>query len=238
MGTQKAGYYTKDGTRVPSVTTVLGRYKESGALIHWAAGQSVEYVKREMVALPDPVAKIEIIKLCELAKHAYRDVRDAAADAGTLAHNAVEQWIKGSPVSFGDSDVERKAKKSFDAFMEWADQTSLKVTHTEVPLVSEKYKFGGTLDAMLIRSRRSLGDWKCANAIYGEYLCQIAAYGLLWNENFPNDPVDGGYHLLRFDKIHGDYHHHFWSELDTARNSFLLMRELYANEAELKARSK
>lgn len=238
MGTQKAGYYTKDGTRVPSVTTILGRYKESGGLIHWAAGQSVEYVKRELAHLPNPVPHIDVIKLCELGRSSYRDVRDEAADAGTLAHDAVEQWIKGNPVAFDESEVGRKAKSSFDAFLEWANQTQLEVTHTEVPLVSERYKFGGTLDAMLIQKRRALADWKCSAGVWPEYLCQVAAYGVLWEENFPDQPIDGGYHLLRFDKTYADFTHHFWAELEIAKRAFLLMRELYDLDKPLKARAK
>lgn len=247
MPTQKAGYFTKDGTRVPSVTTILGRYKESGALLHWAAGQSVEYVKRELLKIPtsgldDPaVPRSELLKLCEQAKHAYRTVRDDAADAGTMAHDAVERCIKGEEISdsfFPLNDVGAKARTSFLAFMQWANQTQLKVTHTEVALVSEKYRFGGTLDAMMIRQHRSCGDWKTSNSVYGEYLCQVAAYGILWDENYPDDPITGGYHLLRFDKIYGDFHAHYWAELETAKRSFLLMRELYANDAELKARAK
>lgn len=237
MGTLKGGYHTKDGERVPSVTTVLGRFKESGALIHWAAGQSAEYIKRELLKIEAPPAS-EIGRICEAAKHAYRDVRDAAANAGTMAHEAVECWIRKEPVTFeGPEDVCTKARQSFDAFLEWADQTQLEVTNTEVALISERHKFGGTLDAMMVRGKRSLGDWKTSNAVYGEYLVQIAAYAILWDENFPDKPIEGGFHLLRFDKTYGDFKHHWWSELETAKRSFLLMRELYENDKELKKRA-
>ncbi len=235
MGTKPGGYHTKDGTRVPSVTTILGRYKESGALIHWAAGQAAEYVLRN---LPENPTREDLVKLCHAAKNHYRDVRDEAASAGTMAHDAVECWIRKEPVTFeGSEEVCRKAQVSFDAFLEWADQTQLTVTHTEVALVSEAHKFGGTLDAMMVRGKRSLGDWKTSNAVYGEYLCQIAAYAILWEENYPDQPIEGGYHLLRFDKTYGDFKHHWWPELETAKRSFLLMRELYEYDKELKKRA-
>lgn len=235
MGTLKGGYHTADGSKVPSVTTILSRFKESGALIHWAAGQAAEYV---MQNLPPEPSREDVMKLCGAAKNAYRDVRDAAANAGTMAHEAVEQWIRGEPVAFsGNEAVCAKARLAFDAFLEWADQTQLKVTDTEVALVSEKHRFGGTLDAMMVRGKRSLGDWKTSNAVYGEYLVQIAAYSILWEENFPDKPIEGGFHLLRFDKTYGDFKHHWWSELETAKRSFLLMRELYENDKELKKRA-
>lgn len=235
MATQRGGYFTQAGERIPSVTTVLGRFKESGALIHWAAGQASAYIAHNCPLNP---SRSEVLILCDQAKHAYRDVRDKAADAGTMAHEAVEAWIKGNPIVFqGDPGVCKNAERSFGAFLEWAEMTQLKVTHTEMPLISEKHKFGGTLDAMMMRGKRSLGDWKTSNSVYGEYLCQIAAYGILWEENFPDQPIEGGYHLLRFDKTYGDFKHHYWAELETAKKAFLLMRELYSLDSELKKRA-
>jgi hypothetical protein len=236
MARPAGGYFLKDGTRVPSVTTILGRFKESGALIHWAAGQAAQYVINNLPAKP---SRGDVVKVCETAKSAYREVRDAAADAGTLAHAAVEAWVKrDTEFKFvGDDAVVARAKKSFGAFLEWADQTHLEVTETEVSLVSEQHKFGGTLDAMLVRGKLSLGDWKTSNAIYAEYLCQLGGYAILWEENFPDRPIEGGFHLLRFDKSHGDFTHKWWSELDTAKRAFLLMRELYETDKELKKRA-
>jgi hypothetical protein len=45
------------------------------------------------------------------------------------------------------------------------------------------------LDAVgMIGNELILLDWKCANAVYADYLYQLAAYGLLWNENYPDHP--------------------------------------------------
>lgn len=214
MPTAKGGYFLADGTRVPSVTTVIGRFKEAGGLIHWAWNLGKEGKD-------------------------YREVRDRAADAGTMAHAAVEAWIHDQPFVFeGSPEICDKAKVSFGAFLEWAEQTQLKVTQTELPLVSERHKFGGTFDAILVRNGRAVGDWKSSNAIYGEYLVQVAAYGELWKENFPDQPITAGYHLLRFDKTYGDFKHHWWSDLSRAWEAFLHLRALYDIDKELKARAK
>lgn len=214
MGTQRGGYFLKDGTRVPSVTTIIGRFKDAGALMNWAWRMGKEGKD-------------------------YREERDKAADAGTMAHEAVEAWIKGDNYAFsGDEEVCKRARTAFDAFLEWADQTQLKVTHTEVPLISEQHRFGGTFDAILVRGRRAMGDWKSSNGVYPDYLIQVAAYGQLWREAHPDEPIDGGYHLLRFDKTYGDFKHHWWGELDAAWRAFLHLRELYDIEKELKARAK
>lgn len=213
MPTQKAGYYTADGLRVPSVTTVISKFKDAGGLIHWA---------------------------WDLGKQGkdYREERDKAADAGTMAHAAIDNWIHGKEVAFaGPAEICEKATVAYSAFLEWAAQTNLKATHTELPLVSEKHKFGGTFDALLVKGKRSMGDWKSSNRVYPEYLVQVAAYGKLWEENFPDEPITGGFHLLRFDKTYGDFHAHWWGELDKAWDAFLHLRALYDIDKELKARA-
>jgi len=206
-------YLLKDGSRVPGVTTILGRFKEAGGLIHWA---------------------------WQLGKDGkdYREERDKAADAGTLAHAAVDAWIHKQEFAFsGQPEIVAKAQKSFGAFLEWADQTQLKATHTEMPLVSEKHKFGGTFDALLVKGKRAMGDWKTSNGVYLEYLAQIAAYGILWDEHFPDEPIDGGFHLLRFDKEYGDFHAHWWGELEAGKRYFLHLRAAYEDAKELKKRA-
>lgn len=214
MPTAVKGYFLKNGTRVPSVTTVLGRFKDAGPLMYWAWQ-------------------------CGKDGKDFREERDKAADAGTLAHAAVEAWVKGDNFSFnGSEEVVARAKRAFGAFIEWADQTKLKVDKTELPLVSEKYAFGGTFDAILLGAKRAMGDWKSSNGVYGEYLAQLAAYGQLWSENYPDEPIDGGYHLCRFDKAHGDFTHKWWGELKAGWEYFLRLREAYEFDKELKQRAK
>lgn len=214
MPTAAKGYFLKSGVRVPSVTTVLGRFKDAGPLMYWA---------------------------WECGKNGkdFRVERDKAADAGTMAHAAVECWTKGENVSFsGPEDVVQKAQKAFSAFLEWAEQTKLKVDKQEMPLVSEQYAFGGTFDAILVGTKRAMGDWKSSNGVYGEYLAQLAAYGQLWKENFPDEPIEGGFHLLRFDKSHGDFTHKWWGDLTAGWEYFIRLREAYEFDKELRQRAK
>ena len=43
----KAGYRDADGKRIPGVTTIIGRFKESGGLIRWAYGRGRDGEARE-----------------------------------------------------------------------------------------------------------------------------------------------------------------------------------------------
>lgn len=216
MPTPRKGYWI-DGKRIPSVTTILSRFKDAGGLIHWAWQCGMDGID-------------------------YRDARDAAATAGTVAHHMVEAYIRAKDVAAVvgadlDREVVQKATTAFGAFEKWAANTNLKPTETECSLISKTHRFGGTLDAMLVNDKLSLGDWKTSNSVYADYLLQLAAYGLLWEENYPNLPIDGGFHLLRFDKTHGDFHHHWYGNLDEAKRAFLLMRELYDIDKGLKKRA-
>lgn len=212
MARPAEGYRLADGTRVPGVTTICNVAKDSGGLIHWAWQLGIDGKD-------------------------YRAVRDAAANAGTLAHQAVEAYIRGVPyLMAGEPEVVQRAQQAFDAFLEWAEQTRLKATHPEVTLVSERYRLGGTFDALLVSDKRAMGDWKSSDGLYPEMLMQIAAYGKLWEEAHPDEPITGGYHLLRFDKTHGDYTHRYWPELGVAWEAFLHCRALYDLKAQLKQR--
>jgi hypothetical protein len=207
-------YLLADGTPVPSVTTIISRFKESGGLIHWAWAEGA-------------------------AGRDYRVTRDAAANSGTIAHAMVESSIRGAPFTPPedvDPAVVKRASMAFANYLLWARQSRLEAVDTERRLVSEKHRFGGTLDAMLISGKLSLGDWKTSDSVYSDYLIQLAAYGILWAEHYPDRPIEGGFHLLRFAKDAPDFVHYHFGELQDAAQAFLLMRELYDIDKRLKAR--
>ena len=213
--------YYVNGKRVPSVTTVLSRFKESGALIHWAWNEGRE-------------------------GRDFRETKQKAADAGTLAHAMIEASIHN-----GNPDLDKfpgltlstreNAIHAFRAFLEWKERVHLKVDKTERPLVSEKHMFGGTLDAMIVMGKRVLGDWKTSGGIYTDMLVQVAGgYSLLWEENFPDQKIEG-VEILRISKPEepGDpisFHDHFWGPevIAPAQKYFLLLREAYTLDKRLK----
>src|SRR5216683_7786479 len=72
MPTPKAGYFLKDGSKVPGTTTIIGRFKDSGGLMFWAFEQG------------------------KSGKARLYDDAEKAADIGTCAHAMVEARIKGA----------------------------------------------------------------------------------------------------------------------------------------------
>lgn len=216
MPTPREGYYLKDGTRVPGTTTVIGRFKESGAIVHWAWEQGK-------------------------AGKDYRATKQSAADSGTMAHALVEASIKGEIApTFPDAepDVIARAVAAFGAYCTWASQSKLEILVTEPRLISEVHRFGGTLDAIgYLNGSLCLLDWKTSNAVYSDYLLQLAAYKVLWEENNPSDLITGGLHLCRFAKEHGDFAHHFYPNLDDAWEQFTLFRRAYDIDKGLRKRA-
>lgn len=272
MARTRTPYKTATGNRVPSVTTILGQFKDPGALMYWSWNVAFEQLQNAVHLLEETkktpprgaainelkprIAKFLADKPLELGN--FRSVSGKAADAGTFAHDLVEMWIhakKGERLALAKKtpkqlattykyplDIATKAHSSFQGFIEWAHQWKLTVVCTEEQLVSDEYRFGGTVDCVAkigSRNRRQLVllDWKTSKAVYGDYLCQVAAYGLMWMETYPERPLDS-YHLVRFDKETGDYHHHQWQDVTEAAQLFLLLRQAYDLKKEVDKRAK
>ena len=197
-------YKDAKGNRVPSVTTILSRFKESGGLLYWANQQG-------------------------LAGKTLDEARAPACTAGTMAHALVEAHINKRPAAelTSDADVVAKARAAFEAYLKWAEMYQLTIRHTEVSLVSNVHNFGGRLDAVGLNSDGLvLLDWKTSNSVYADYLLQLAGYKVLWEENYPDNPLVG-FHLCRFAKEEGDFSHHYFPKLDKEAETFLAMRSLY-----------
>lgn len=198
-------YKDSAGKRVPSVTTILGRFKESGGLLYWANKAGLDGLTLEQARTP-------------------------AATAGTLAHELVEAHLRGEPEPElqGDPEIIAKARGAYATYLKWESMTKLEVRHAEVALISEKYHFGGRLDAIgVVGNELVLIDWKTSNSVYLDYTLQMAAYQVLWEEAYPDHPLVGGFHLCRFAKEEGDFGHHHFPKLEREAVTFLKMRELY-----------
>jgi hypothetical protein len=200
----------KKGDRVPGVTTITGRFKEAGGLIHWAWQCGIDGID-------------------------YKAEKGAAADVGTMAHGKIDAYIHGLPAPIYTAPDEQiaRADLAFDAFLEWATQVGLEVIETETALISVQHRYGGTFDALAkVAGRVVLLDWKSSKRVYSDYIVQLAAYRNLLRER--GTSVDEA-QLLHFGKEHGDFHHHHYPAplLDKAWTAFLRMRELYDLDKEL-----
>lgn len=217
MPTPKKGYKNHLGVVIPGTTSIIGRFKDAGPLMHWAWQQGLE-------------------------GRNYRDTSGRAADVGTVVHDMIDNHVKGTPRTTTEEDLSSEQRdqveSAFLAFLQWIENFKVQMVETEVQLVCEEYQFGGTPDAVgIVGNSLCLLDWKTSNGVYTDMLVQLAAYRHLWNTNRPGSPLTGGSHLLRFAKAHGDFAHHYFPNLDLAWEQFTLLRKAYTNDLQLKKRA-
>lgn len=147
-------YKLKDGTIVPGVTTItesLGWNKR--ALIKWANNLGLKGI--------------------DSAKYAAEK-----AEIGILAHLMITDYLQG--IKTDTSEYSRvvidQAENSVLSFFEWLKRNKLEPHLIEEPLISEKYKYGGTMDIYgMNNGHAELIDLKTGSGIYDEYTIQVAA---------------------------------------------------------------
>lgn len=217
MARPAQGYKNTAGQRVPGTTTIIGRFKDSGALLHWAFKQG------------------------QSGAASLYEKRDEAAEAGTLAHDMIEAFILSHPapeIVGVNPQIAERAANAFAQFREWWDQTRIEIIATERGYVSERHQFGGTVDAIGrdTKGRIVLVDWKTSNGVYQDYLIQLGAYALLLEECAPEWKPEA-FHLLRVAKESADFAHHYYGELEDAKAQFILFRQAYEIDGRLKKRA-
>jgi hypothetical protein len=215
MARPKGGYWKIDPTtgkkkRMPGVTTVLNQlgWGRDG-LLYWANSQGLEGLTLE-------------------------DARQTPLGVGNVVHAMIEADLHKLPhpdIRKLDKPDQEMAVNAFAAWQDWAARNELTPVKVEHELISKAYDYAGTIDAVTIQGARSLIDFKTANALYSKDLVQIAAYGRLWEEHHPDEPIER-YHLLRLSKRDGSFHHSSWPARATAIPWQVFLRCLDLNRFE------
>ena len=116
-------YHLADGTQVPGGSTISKLGDSVDGLIYWA---------------------------WDLGKQGkdYRKVSQEACDVGTLAHFMIESYLNYFVCDLSDyeQDLIDKALVSYNKFVDWYDDQHLEKVATEIQLVNEAYRYGGTID--------------------------------------------------------------------------------------------
>jgi hypothetical protein len=211
MSRRIEGYLSANGERLPSVTSIisqnLGWNKQ--ALLSWA-------------------------NECGLEGKRHREVSGQAAKAGKLCHAMIEHHLKGEffDTSGYDEEVLQKAQTGFNNFLSWESEVDLTPVATEKPLVSEKYRYGGTPDYIgTVNGELALVDWKTSERVFPDMLVQLAAYAALWEENY--QPLTGGFHILCLGKESATFSPHHFEALSAAMDTFLHLLALHQLHTEL-----
>lgn len=154
-------YKDKNGVRLCGVTTFLGVLNKP-ALVKWANRLGFK--------------KIDSSKYV-----------DGMATIGTCCHYMIECDAKGEEPDLSEYSKETidKAENGYLKWLEYKDNNNVEVIGSELELVSETEKFGGTIDLVAkVNGVNTLIDIKTSGSgIYDEMRIQVAAYAYLLTEH-------------------------------------------------------
>jgi hypothetical protein len=145
--------YKINDKKVPSVTTVIGRFKNSTGLLIWSNQLGLEGKR-------------------------YQDELNKASEIGTSVHELAELHIRDHFYTIPEDEI---VKNCFNKFISWWEDCDFKVNWSEKSFVSEQYQYGGTAD--LLVNDDTLIDFKTSKSIYPDYLVQGSAYAQMIKEN-------------------------------------------------------
>lgn len=158
---QHTVYKDKTGKRIIGVTTITGILSKP-ALISWSNKLGLQGV--------------------EISKYV-----DDLAVIGTLAHYMIECHINKKSPELDDYSKNQinTAETSFLKFLDWESKHEIEYLNSELQLVSESKRFGGTIDIiMVLDGVRTLVDVKTCKGIYGDHYLQVGGgYMFLANDN-------------------------------------------------------
>lgn len=179
--------YTIGDRECVGVTTVLQTLSKP-ALIPWAVKMTTDYIADAWKS-GKAYDEIEIQNTIKEAKMAHRKKKEDAGNLGTLIHKWLENYINGEKP---EMPVNEKMQKAVMSFLKWEKENKVRFIRSEQPVYSRKYNFAGTCDFTCeIDGKKYVGDIKTSNAIYNEYMLQVAAYRYCMQEEFPNEQFDG-----------------------------------------------
>ncbi len=201
-------YLKKDGTKVPSVTQIIGQN------LGWGTNALLGWTRAKMKQGIDPIR-----------------LRDFAGEVGTIAHGLVEQELTGEIFNIYEYPAEALtiAKVALSAFQSFASTNELETEECEIPAVHEDLCYGGTIDWVgRMNGDRCLVDFKTSSNVYPSHIIQLAAYRELYAHLYGERL--GIAYILHMNKQTGNYQLHAITDFDKYWETFthlLRLQELY-----------
>jgi hypothetical protein len=205
-------YKLKDGSIVRGVTTIIDQN------LGWNKRILIKWATQQALAGKDP-----------------EKILEQAGDIGSIAHKLIEAHIKsileGKKIEadltdFSKNDID-KAENCFIAYLDWEKRNSLEYIASEMQVISEGHRYGGTIDILAKNNGKLwLIDPKSSKGIYPEFIIQVAAYDAAYQEQ-ENKEIDE-IHLLHLGKEDGSFADHKLStkQIENGWDAFCYCRQL------------
>lgn len=181
-----AYYLLEDGKmkRLPGVTTIIGDVMAKPALVPWAVGVTIKYIREHL----DMIA-LEPNQLLSLAREESKLQKDLAAEIGNAIHDWISKHIDGHEPEMPDDP---KVLQGVNSFLDWVIDNKVKFIWSERVVYSKKFGYVGTADILAeVRGEIRLIDIKTGNAIYPEHKMQTAAYTMALREEDKKTKIAG-----------------------------------------------
>ena len=201
--------------------------------MYWAINQTVGFLQEN---LKGEISSEDLNNLLLASKHAHRIKKEEAADIGTLAHQWIEQHLRGNTLELPANEA---ARNSCCAALDWLGTHHHESVAIEQRVYSKRHNFAGTVDYISnVDGALALVDWKTSSGIYPEYFLQTSAYVGAWEEE-TGQKIPGRW-LIRIDKTTGAFEAKFSprSEQRQDYRAFIAALQLYTRHKELEKKVK
>jgi len=229
---EKAHKYYYDGQHVPGVTTILNIVGKGDGLLYWAAQCAVDYLEQLLVG---DLTSEDVTKICKDARTKWKDVKEEAGTIGGIAHDWIEQHLKGNTLPLPDHS---KARNAVGNALEWMASVKWETLGVETMVFHPEYRYAGKMDWKAhINGVLSIPDWKTSKGIYSTYRYQTAAY-LVAEEIQTGEHIPDRW-ICRIDKEGAfdpanDVLYMPRESLEADFNAFLAALTLYRRESEIR----
>lgn len=167
-------YYTWQGQRFPSVTTIRRLAGIPHGLHQWAINQVIDRVLDEAPSIALRLGSGEPSEVA-LTRHYLRQAateqRDKAALLGTAVHDAA---ATGKSLAEVGPDIAPRLRQ----YLDWREQSGVEILATEFQVWNPTVGYAGTCDLLGRFPDGSIWviDLKTGKGVYGEHALQLMAY--------------------------------------------------------------
>jgi PD-(D/E)XK nuclease superfamily len=169
--------------KVPSVTRITSVLDKSGPLVNWAINNTLDVCKGA-IGPGVEYSEIYLEQIWKAAKQSSTNIKSDAARRGTEQHRRLESELKSS--------IGVSSETLSDDGRRWLEQ--FRFQEIERRIYSRRYRYSGTFDALATTQvGLVLIDWKTSKSIYPEFRLQTAAYVHAYEEEFPDEKIEGRY---------------------------------------------
>ena len=166
-------YLGEQNEYVPSVTTILQAYPKDAHFFQW---------------------------LKQVGNEAD-EIRDEAGRRGSVVHELTERYDAGEEINLlsngGRIGYKLSEWSMFERYVEYRNQVSMDIIHSEFNLISPILGYAGTIDRVAtINGKNILIDIKTSGQVYDHYWLQLAAYKKLLSEHYGSTTIIDGVAIL------------------------------------------